>query len=518
MNITIMDSVAAVVILIDCIKDLSTQPPSLYLDIEGVNLSRNGSIPIIQLYALPKIHIFLIDIHVLQGQAFDTPNELETTLRSVLESNSIPKVFFDVRNDADALFAKYQISMQGVHDVQLLEVAARKFPKTRVAGLARCIENDTPLTAKAKEAWKATKQAGLALFATELGGTYEVFNDRPLRKDIVDYCTQDVVYLLYCGTSTPERSTLWAERVREETIQRLLMSQAAWYDPKGKHKVLSPWANEMKQSQSCRAENRRKIGTKVTKEKHESIAERGAAKVPHRKAEKQQDVRLPIQPPAKGTAAKQQEGTIESKAPGSGLDIQEGSVDTRATTNLPIRDRLSALKPGAMKGLFPTPNAAVFASKWACTTCDREMQQDQMQYHLAGKAHIARSKKAQDARSKSPVRIQNSKTYSKRPQETATAAASSTKTNAKSKNKVQQYEPRHTRGRATNDRRRLPTAPAFRSAGDPYPPDYGFSGFNGSNLPRSFWQVGGSYMEDVNYGICDKECGWCGHCMDGVDI
>lgn len=24
--------------------------------------------------------------------------------------------------------------------------------------------------------------------------------------------------------------------------------------------------------------------------------------------------------------------------------------------------------------------------------------------------------------------------------------------------------------------------------------------------------------EDLDWGLCDKECGWCGHCMDGVDI
>lgn len=25
-------------------------------------------------------------------------------------------------------------------------------------------------------------------------------------------------------------------------------------------------------------------------------------------------------------------------------------------------------------------------------------------------------------------------------------------------------------------------------------------------------------IENENYGLCDKDCGWCGHCMDGVDI
>lgn len=23
-------------------------------------------------------------------------------------------------------------------------------------------------------------------------------------------------------------------------------------------------------------------------------------------------------------------------------------------------------------------------------------------------------------------------------------------------------------------------------------------------------------LEEQNWGLCDKDCGWCGHCMDGV--
>ncbi|KAF2814487.1 uncharacterized protein BDZ99DRAFT_517074 [Mytilinidion resinicola] len=26
------------------------------------------------------------------------------------------------------------------------------------------------------------------------------------------------------------------------------------------------------------------------------------------------------------------------------------------------------------------------------------------------------------------------------------------------------------------------------------------------------------FDEDQNWGLCDKDCGWCGHCMDGLDI
>ncbi len=157
MAVSIVDSVTSLVALLDCLETLPTQPPSLYLDLEGVRLSRYGSISIIQVLVLPRNHIFLVDIHVLQDSAFSTPNSVGTTLRSVLESELVPKVLFDVRNDADALFAHFRVSMQGVHDIQLLEAATRSFPKEYLGGLARCIERDAQLGADAKEGLESYK-------------------------------------------------------------------------------------------------------------------------------------------------------------------------------------------------------------------------------------------------------------------------------------------------------------------------------------------------------------------------
>ena len=109
MAVTIVDSVTSLVALLDCLEDLPTQPPSLYLDLEGVRLSRHGSISVLQIFVLPCHHSFLVDVNVLEADAFHIPNRSGTTLKFVLESESVPKVFFDVRNDADALFAHYQV-------------------------------------------------------------------------------------------------------------------------------------------------------------------------------------------------------------------------------------------------------------------------------------------------------------------------------------------------------------------------------------------------------------------------
>jgi exonuclease 3'-5' domain-containing protein 1 len=76
-----------------------------------------------------------------------------------------------------------------------MELATRNFPKRHLSGLQKCIEWDAPITIREKSAWIAAKEEGLKLFATEKGGRYEVFNERPLPDAIIHYCVQDVQFL-----------------------------------------------------------------------------------------------------------------------------------------------------------------------------------------------------------------------------------------------------------------------------------------------------------------------------------
>ncbi|KAL8804755.1 MAG: hypothetical protein Q9200_005684 [Gallowayella weberi] len=243
MTISVIDSQSSAVAFLEC---LEYQPPKsqiLYCDLEGVRLSRHGSISILQIFIPHQNITFLIDVHTLGDAAFTTPsNSTGSTLKSILELESITKVFFDVRNDADALYAHFGIQLHGVHDLQLLEVASRRFDKSKVNGLARCIENDSGLDRDAKAVWKDTKQRGKILFDPEHGGSYEVFNIRPIREHIIDYCTQDVIYLPVLHSFYTNRlSKSWNERVLTETVKRLAMAKSADYDPHAKDVTSSSW-------------------------------------------------------------------------------------------------------------------------------------------------------------------------------------------------------------------------------------------------------------------------------------
>lgn len=119
----------------------TTAKPTLYVDLEGINLCRHGSISIIQIYQCEQDHVYLIDVHRLGASAFTiTSNDGSTTLKSVLENRSIAKAFFDVRNDSDALYTHSKVYLQGVVDIQLMELRTRTHSKKLLNGLARCLE------------------------------------------------------------------------------------------------------------------------------------------------------------------------------------------------------------------------------------------------------------------------------------------------------------------------------------------------------------------------------------------
>ena len=516
MEVTIVDSKPSVVSLIDHLEHIPTQPPSLYLDVEGVNLSRHGSISIVQLFVLPKNHVFLIDVFVLGEEAFRTSNGLGTNLRSILESELVPKVFFDVRNDSDALFAHFQISLQGIQDIQLLENATRSYSRDRVMGLAMCIERDAQLTRKASTAWKVIKERGRLHFDPKFGGSYQVFSSRPMPHDIIEYSTQDVVYLpRLWRTYTQKISKKWMRKVEVETRERVRDSQTASYEPHSREKTRSPWAKPANNDQGNRPTNTvtqgqgkkaipaltQKVATKA------EAAEETAPKQPKTKAKPQASV---------GVAAPQMSANIAaSKAAHKAPEMKAELEHPLSKIDIPIRSK-TKLGGKSHKNTDPHLHPATIPSKWTCVTCGREMQEDQQADHLAGKPHIARVKLT--ASEPPDAAGDGNKTATATTKEDIlglTVQMGETRIGTK---------PRHSRPKkakeaGTKSRNRQAALPNPQERGLPYPSDYLFSEFGGSVPGTCFYGTAFSFDDEgLNYGLCDKDCGWCGHCMNGVDI
>ncbi len=192
---TLIDKVPALATLLDSLSGLETSPPSLFVDLEGDNLSRHGTISIHQLLVHPESYVYLIDIYKLGANAFDTPSANRLTLRSVLESPTIAKGVFDVRSDSNALHSLFNVTLAGVDDLQLMELATRTFPKKYINRLKKYIERDSAITFSEKKKWMRTKDKGHHLFDPKAGGSYAVFNERPLSDMIQKYCIQDIIHL-----------------------------------------------------------------------------------------------------------------------------------------------------------------------------------------------------------------------------------------------------------------------------------------------------------------------------------
>ena len=125
-----------------------------------------------------------------------------------------------------------------------MELQNRTGFKKFVNGLARCMESYFAAASRySTEAleWRRAKETGKRLFAPELGGSYAVFNARPMSQAIIDYCVQDVtllprLYDEYAGVV----SIRWRAKLEREAARRVAVCLQQSYMPHGRHKALAP--------------------------------------------------------------------------------------------------------------------------------------------------------------------------------------------------------------------------------------------------------------------------------------
>lgn len=221
--------------------------PTIYIDLEGVNLCREGSLSILTLLidtGIPTMRVCLIDVYSLGPRAFNTAGIKGRTLKHILQDENIPKVFFDVRNDSDALFAHFGVALQGVEDVQLMESATRTTTGSRkyLNGLAKCVEG--VVHGSDLSSWKLAKEKGGRLFKAECGGSYDVFEQRPIPNEIISYCVGDVQYLPKLWSRFRSNTHSSRDLVSEETKKRVEASQKPEYQPHGPNRTLAPWCED----------------------------------------------------------------------------------------------------------------------------------------------------------------------------------------------------------------------------------------------------------------------------------
>ena len=219
---------------------LSSIPPSstIYLDLEGDSLSRHGTIALIILLIHPQKIVRLIDISILGKSAFTTASNNGKTLKSILEDPNISKCAWDVRNDADALWALYQVGLAGVTDIQLLENASRVGVKTYLRGLDKCVQFDLKLGFMETNRWIRTKKEIKSLMSAD------IFAARPIEDKTAQYCVNDVIHLPELHAVYLKRiAGDWLAKVMEESARRVAEAHSPGYEPQSSSKKLGPWGS-----------------------------------------------------------------------------------------------------------------------------------------------------------------------------------------------------------------------------------------------------------------------------------
>jgi len=224
----------------------SLHPSStLYLDLEGKDLSRHGTLTIITILVHPQNTVALIDVLTLGPAAFGTQSPPSTirprkTLKSILEDSSITKYLWDVRNDADALKALYDVGIEGVIDIQLLENATRYGSKTYLRGLNPCVQRDLKLPDRDLARWVRIKDQGSSCMESD------PFSVRPLAPETLSYCVGDVEFLPQLRDTYMRRQTCTRarfEKVRAMSAARVREAHLPCYEPNGPEKRLGPWGH-----------------------------------------------------------------------------------------------------------------------------------------------------------------------------------------------------------------------------------------------------------------------------------
>jgi hypothetical protein len=208
----------------------------LACDFEGVSLgSIDGKVCLGQ-FATAQ-HSFLVDLIALSELAFTTKSQSGTTLKHILESTAITKVFCDPRADSVALYREYNIQMSTVKCVQLMHVAFQRslgYSMDFLAGLHVIVASSLPDQAVA---FGERKMKGRQFFE----GNSSVWRTRPLPDILLDYATADVVILLdlyYYLTS--QLNTYWMKLVDEQSRLRVLTYEQKDYYPQNRANAIAP--------------------------------------------------------------------------------------------------------------------------------------------------------------------------------------------------------------------------------------------------------------------------------------
>ncbi|KAJ8058248.1 hypothetical protein OCU04_012442 [Sclerotinia nivalis] len=176
------------------------------------------------------------------GQAHQAETPEYISLKTLFESPYISKILFDVRDISHFLYTKCDISLAGVKDIQLMELAVRAGGKDKLRGLAKCVELHSPLPSAVKKEWEA-KRTALQKIEIRTRG------QRPMEPEVMQYYALSVdmlprVYDVLRKKLEPGNESFWRSHVEAETNERIKEAKNPQYNMQEQGRVYSPWNDD----------------------------------------------------------------------------------------------------------------------------------------------------------------------------------------------------------------------------------------------------------------------------------
>lgn len=221
-----------------CLRDLKTAA-FVSLALKGRMLSRHGAISVLSIRA--GGNMYLVDVHLLQVAAFTT-SAGGVSLKGILESTSVKKAVYDVRNAANALFFLFDVRLRNVVEVQVYHLVSRS-PNQRKFwwSLDKAIAHSGVLDSHTLADFKDARTTFAQEYVTARGGDEYLLEQRPFSNSLIAYCALDVFFLgqLYDVCRALVTSE-WIDRVQQLTAVRLAESMQWSYTPWSEDKKFAP--------------------------------------------------------------------------------------------------------------------------------------------------------------------------------------------------------------------------------------------------------------------------------------
>ncbi|EZF35290.1 hypothetical protein TMEN_5638 [Trichophyton mentagrophytes] len=235
------------------LRELDMDPVPLFVEFKGRDISRDGSLSIISIYVRPLNKIYLINIHSIgmDGTSY-TEDFRGTTLQSIFQCSVLRKAFFDVRGASNILFHNHGFTLDGIVDIQLMELATRNGSREFLRGLATCVRNDSPLSVEEKKRWEEYDEFRRHIFSPEITSDSDfakLWTKSPISTEIKDHCVCSLVALSRLYDVYDERlkqgaTKFWKTEICSATETRINDSKQEDFDVHDRENAYGPWDEE----------------------------------------------------------------------------------------------------------------------------------------------------------------------------------------------------------------------------------------------------------------------------------